>query len=514
MKEKRRSSSDASPHKSLSRDGLVACTQRDLEFVSAQVMRFLHMSPETLIAHVRKNPNDGLCTIPHPTGSGSLICGTEAWLKFGSIASTLEQFDPSLLKRVDRDRLNRIVIDAYVQKVLMKGDEIDEASARIVVEYALQMAKESLSTIEHYLPCISFKYGGPDQFNIGPVSFVRTRTFLRSKRIAFRESAMANAVKQNGLLAELLSVRFNLGEAVSNDDAETLARNLLAEAIRSYRRYPWVAIVTIVDCDRRVSREVARRTAETSLNVIRLILGARYTERVRLAWGRGDPFKTAGLWTDSAGVLHAETASQSLWPVGAENWHDALVQSDYEVGVCGSAISALVSASEISELHARLVDALNWFGDAATDTEATASIVKYVSAIERLLFGEYKTGRTAAFARRVKLIVGEFGWDGATEAYEDALNMYNIRSSLVHGSSSPRDQQAKRLLRMAHDLARKCVLSATQLYPLIVSVVGGHPTAGDLELIMAQLEKTGLEPLLKRADSTAGRGAGTRRSTA
>lgn len=71
-------------------------------------------------------------------------------------------------------------------------------------------------------------------------------------------------------------------------------------------------------------------------------------------------------------------------------------------------LTKIVDPVEMHHLHQRLIDAINWFGDAATDSNASSSIVKYVSAIERLLFVKFEQGRTKIFATRVKAILKEF----------------------------------------------------------------------------------------------------------
>jgi hypothetical protein len=157
-----------------------------------------------------------------------------------------------------------------------------------------------------------------------------------------------------------------------------------------------------------------------------------------------------------------------------------------------------VDPKQIYQLHAGFIDAINWFADAATDTEPTAGVVKYASAIERLLFGGYERGRRKAFANRLKVIFDAFDCDGGERAYADALKVYDVRSALLHGASSPRDTEARRLGFAAEKLARLSLFCAAQLYPMMMHVyIDLEPKK--LEGVMKQIEQGGLEPLMQAA---------------
>jgi hypothetical protein len=198
-------------------------------------------------------------------------------------------------------------------------------------------------------------------------------------------------------------------------------------------------------------------------------------------------------------VIHAQLGSQSIGPVGFENWHDVLIQDGgHELKIFGSALAPLVDPKEITQLHARFIDAINWFGDAATDTEPTASVVKYVSSIERLLFGKYERGHTQSFANRLKTILKTFDCDSGKNVHTDALKVYRVRSALLHGASSPRDTEAQRLAVVSEKLARLCLFCAAQLYPMMMHA---HKDLEPkkLEKVMQKIEREGLDPLARKA---------------
>ncbi|QIM48340.1 hypothetical protein G9Q38_03695 [Pusillimonas sp. DMV24BSW_D] len=168
------------------------------------------------------------------------------------------------------------------------------------------------------------------------------------------------------------------------------------------------------------------------------------------------------------------------------------MRGSYELAVFGSALTPIVDPVEIQHLDQRLIDAINWFGDAATDSNASASIVKYVSAIERLFFGKFEPGRTKIFAGRVTSVLDAFGCDENHCVHEQALAVYKTRSALVHGDNFPTEDELHKIERLAAALSRMCLLCSTQLYPMM-SQAFDNPDPTTLEEVMKRIGIEGLD---------------------
>jgi len=205
---------------------------------------------------------------------------------------------------------------------------------------------------------------------------------------------------------------------------------------------------------------------------MRIFLGADRTKQLRLAWSRGDALRVAGMWSDADDLIQVSVGSRGIGPVGFENWHDALTQNGgLDLQVFGSALYPLADTMETFHLHERFIDAINWFGDAATDPEASASVVKYTSAIERLFFGKFhskhdeqKLTHKQIFASRVKHVFVAFNCDDV-RTDENANKVYNARSELLHGSSSPRGEQISEQAKIAEELSRPVHIMCSSFIP-------------------------------------------------
>ena len=483
----------------ISRNEIIANAKNDLQVIRGQILKFQKMPWEKQVSHFRQHQHDALCSIPHPDGRGHLICGSLAWERFYRLAIRVIDFEPELARRVSTEQLRKIVVDVFTQLILKEHREVDLATAEQILMDAADIAKQSLQTTEHYLPCVLFLKGGPDEFKIGPVTFTRRIAFFKKHKQAFRRSVDKSVRAHIEHVNKTVEQGFPRERAATSEQSELFVRKLQARAIKTYRNYPWIATVQITNCDQAISEEHAAKIIDVTLHVMRVFLGADHTKQLRLAWSRGDTLRTAGMWSDSNELIHVRTGSRSMGPVGFHNWHEALTQSGEPdlLQVFGSALFQLADPAKPSQLHERFIDAINWFGDAATDPEASASVVKYTSAIERLLFGKYHDKHTKVFAHRVKLILGVFNCDDG-ETQKNAIKVYNARSELLHGSSSPRNEKIREQARIAEELARLCILCAAHLYPMMLRVyVDADPIK--LEKVMDEICKDGIDSLVQEA---------------
>jgi hypothetical protein len=364
---------------------------------------------------------------------------------------------------------------------------------------AANKARQTLQTTEHYLPCVLFLNGGPDEFEIGPVTFTRRAAFFRKHKQALKRSVVRSVGAHAAHIDKAIANGLPRERATTPEQSARFIRGLHARAIKTYRNYPWVATVRLINCDQATSEERATKVVEVALHVIRILLGAGHTKRLRLAWSRGDALRTAGMWADADDMIHMRVSSGSIGPVGGENWHEGLTQDGGQnLRIFGSALFPLADPIKPSNLHERFIDAINWFGDAATSHEPSASVVKYVSAIERLLFGKFHPRcHQEKFATRITHILRACSCD-EKQTYEKAMRLYDARSKLLHGSSSPRDLQITGQVAVAEELASLCILCAAQLYPMMLEAYNDQ-TPDELDDIVDKICKSGIDWLVRDA---------------
>jgi hypothetical protein len=501
---KNHTENSASSHCPPSREEIISLAKSDVQIIYWQILKFIKMPWEKQTLHFQQHRYDALCSIPHPDGKGHLTCGALAWKKFGLLANRVIEFDPELARRVSAEQLRKIVVDVFARYIIKEQREIDLSTIEQILADAANIAKQSLQTTEHYLPCVLFLNGGPDEFKIGPVTFTRRITFFKNHKQAFRRSLDKSISAHIEHVYKIVGQGFPHERATTPEQSKHFIRGLHARAIKTYRSYPWVATVRLINCDQAVSEERAARIVEVALHVIRVYLGAEHTKQLRLAWSRGDALRAAGMWADSGDLIHMRISSRSIGPVGLENWYDALTQNgSLDLQIFGSALYPLTDAVASFHLHERFIDAINWFGDAATDPEASASVVKYTSAIERLFFGKFHDKHTKVFASRIAHVFGAFNCDDG-KTHKNAIKVYKARSELLHGSSSPRGIKTKEQAKIAEGLARLCILCAAQIYPMMLKVYGDCGP-DKLEEDMDKICKDGIDWLVQLASTVSSR---------
>lgn len=465
---------------------IIARSARDLKSICKQIIRFSQMPEKNLMAQMSE-PSSMFCTIPHPSGNGDIFCGSIAWNIFSRVANSLIEFEPALERRITLNGAKKNLVKIFVQRVLQEKREPDRMTAELIFDDLSKKSLESLKNSEHYLPCVLFHNGGPDEFTIGPVNFARTAKFLQNNSRKLRYSVEQNIADQINQVTKWVEQGYPIERVATKEQSKKLVRDIQARVLKTYRIYPWVASVKIVGCDREVSGERASKTAEAALHVIRLLLGASITKKIRLARSPGNTLTFAGMWTDEVGIFHMSTSSMSMGPVGSENWYEILNHDNgYERHLLGSAISPLSNPRPIFHLHQRILDSIHWFGDAATELEPTSRVIKYTSGIERLLFGKFQRGQKTVFAERLRAICCAFGCDKDNKVYHDAINLYDARSALLHGAFSPRYEKAYQLATLAENLCRLCILCAGQLFPALLRNLG-EVSPEQLEDVMKEI---------------------------
>lgn len=480
---------------------------RDLEFICGQILRFARMPPKQLLKHMAKRREDAFHMIPHPDGRGHLSCGIEAERRFGILADRVLEYEPQLSGRLSRSKTKDRVVAAFVQRVLREKKEVDAGTAEQILRDVSEGCKASLRTAEHFVPCVLFLYGGPDEFSIGPVTFSRRVAFFRSRRASLKKSVHASIQSNIEQVERAVEGGFPRDRATTSEQSRHFIRGLQARALKTFRQYPWIARVQVSECDHETGEDVAERAVGLAINSMRILLGARHTDRIRLAWSRSDALQTARMWAGPDGIFHVGVGSRADGQVGVENWYEGLTLSGgFELKAFGSAFTPLVTCTPIRHVHQRILDAVNWFGDAATDPEPTASIVKYVSAIERAVFGSWQQGRTKDFASRLEALWKAYDCDGQETVGAEAREIYEARSRLLHGAVSPRDAGVDRLAVLSEKISRLTILCVLQLYPMMIKAYG-DPDPEQLEEVMTRMRREGLGWLAKKANYSIGKRA-------
>lgn len=127
----------------------------------------------------------------------------------------------------------------------------------------------------------------------------------------------------------------------------------------------------------------------------------------------------------------------------------------------GAALLEVATRTRMSEMTARMVDGLSWFGEATFEADLGKQIAKFEAAVERLTI----TGRFGlhSFCTRGALLAYDPVKKDMEEWYWKAFDVHVARSQVVHGIISPADPIFRKALQVAHDLTRTALFRGLEM---------------------------------------------------
>ncbi|WP_146050148.1 HEPN domain-containing protein [Pseudomonas syringae] len=461
--------SDRHPNAHSPEDKLVNRATRVATRIEAQIIRFLKMSPSEIMKHIGTSRYSAFCTIRTPERREILI-GLIGEKGFDELSEIITLFCPRLTGKTSHGALKTVMKAAFYEYIIQAKRSIEPQSIKDMLERAVVIVEAGHRKYLHHIPCIFFVEESPDVFYVGPVKFTRMESFVEGIGKELEPDD-----KEDG------------SEAVCNDE-------YYRRSLDYYREYSWVASVSIEKSDFEVSFKNAVFICDTALNVARVIFGRDRTKLIRLSTSQSEGLRSARIWHVDDTDIKCSLSSRAVSPPGPSNWYEYL-NSDEGLGikhVLGSVIEYSRVFMPHSELSSRLLDALSWFGDACLERSPAAAVVKYVTCIERLYFGSHQNGIKKRFSSRVAKILADFDCVGSSKVIDLAHQIYDVRSTLVHGALSPRAGEVDWPLGGAEQLARDCIFCACQLYVLILDAF--HPeTPEEFEDALVSYEVNGID---------------------
>ncbi len=395
----------------------------DVAFILSECVRFREdMNRLGASAWLKTLPKeDALSFLPDPFGKGSMICGRAALQRLQILANiAIRNSDAAGTlspKRVD-EALRRIVVQHFFRdKYPVNAQQVQNALAA-----AVDAAKSDRSDETHFVPCRLASTTEPTQFNVGPV--------------IFRPREIFDAV-----------IKHHVEEMEEREKGAGLASGRDRKLIEDYYgAFDWVAEVRVLNCDRDISEERARRAACAAIDILQVVLGAGYTKRMVAGGHARANDQRTHLRLSRDGKASLSRQWQATSPVGLSNLKEIL--ADPEVAFLlksgGRAIEPIVDASLDWPVSRRLIEAASWYGEAVREEFAAARIVKAVTALERLLITNEKDKKIATVSDRGAALASYPPSQFEFAGWKDRLQLaYRLRSNLVHGSLSPFDPEVR-----------------------------------------------------------------------
>jgi hypothetical protein len=246
-----------------------------------------------------------------------------------------------------------------------------------------------------------------------------------------------------------------------------MTRRSISQAIEYFRNFGWIAEVTVIGCDKKISEAIAARAALAALNCLHVLIGAGHSTKMQVGGPGLANDRRAGFSVKADGSLSYMVTYGGQGSVGFDDdWMDLFSGADAQeiIANLGIALEQAVNPALQRPLSERLLDAMQWYGEAVRETSQGAKAVKYVTALERMVMTDEKDDIASLASSRVAaLCLDEPTVECRDRWQNEVRRAYDIRSRLVHGSVSPTSEIVFDGVRLGSQLARSTLLSAAKL---------------------------------------------------
>ena len=378
--------------------------------------------------------------LPHPSGRGRMLCGRPAAKRVAKLADEAGQRS-GLSRRVTHQTLRKPTEELLVERFVKEGRELSRKQIDRFLASVARKARAACADITHFIPCTLMTAQDPEALTVGPVIFRNRASFRRLMLVHLKE----------------------YGEDEAEESQRDHVRWLMASAARFYRQFDWVAEVTVKGCDLETSKLIAERTTTSALDCLHLILRARYSYKMRVGGPALRTDRRAGVIIGKDGKMHphgsTSWAGQVNFPRG---WSERLEDPDFAhiLSLSGLALEAAVDPNLARPICHRFLDAAQWFGEASRDDRPATRVVKYVTALERMVMTDEMNDIAKSVSERVAALCCNPDASDRQKWRNDATHIYDLRSRLVHGSMSPTDPKIEDDVWLAARIGEETLLNA------------------------------------------------------
>jgi len=432
----------------------------DFTFICEKVLWYLQCKPKDLMNHFQQHKMDAFYFIQDKK-RGMIFYGREASERFSNLA---ERYLSSRKGEKAKTNLSEFIHEIkmeFARRFLENGEEVTERNMNRMIVAAYKKVAAKFELLTHYIPCEIFFSKDIDTFSVGPIKFMHRRLFDQTYKDEIEQLRVQIRKQHKERCVKAISEGFPASRVASEEQSQELADSLVDGLISSFANYEWIALVPVPECDVRVSYERAISATKHALNIIKLLIGSQYTYLIRTSKDPGVVSKSAKLTRKSNGRLDISLNFGSNGNVVGENWLEILNKNaSHYFTLAAILLETWLSVDNPPPLCLRYIDALSWYGDAVSERNSAAKIIKFVSAIERLTgTGKEKDrGVTEIVTNRASILYSIATEESLTESKAKIKVLYDCRSDLIHGSLSPFDRSCISYGRKAGEISRMILL--------------------------------------------------------
>ncbi|GEM_PF-6729582 len=233
-------------------------------------------------------------------------------------------------------------------------------------------------------------------------------------------------------------------DGLGNGKPEEYETRMWTSVLDRYRNFYWFVEVPVKGVfNLKLARNVASILAQHVINLIHLVISASHSYRMMTGFNIPAELDNHILFKTAAGNFSCLHRGAAKGNVGLPEKFTEIFESGRPkelLDVVSQCINLELDLRNEYPMVRRLLEATYWYGDAVRESNLSVKIVKYTSALERLLvFGE-TSGYTKILPKRAAALMKNI-WVLPDEEIKSNMEIikkgYDLRSKILHGSISP-----------------------------------------------------------------------------
>lgn len=351
-------------------------------------------------------------SIPDPIKGGSVLCGKKAFSYIEALAFYV----------IEKDRLERSIHkkDAIKESSQLFGKAIFDSNFVVedgedFVDKLSQKIASELGNFTIYIPChVAHGCTESESLQIGKLRLL------------------------NRLYFEQMTVGLGV------DEEEEVQRKMWADVLERYKCFFWFMEVPLTGVyNLHLAQEIASVLAQHVINLMHLVISSSHSDRMMVGYDIPAELHNHVLYRKNSGDFSYVYSGGAKGNVGLPKKFTEIFESERPkelLKVLGYCLDLELDLKKEYPMVRRLLEATYWYGDAIRETNRSVKIVKFASALERLLIFRETGGYTQIIPKRAASLMKNV-WAMPGDEIERYMSIikkgYDYRSKILHGSISP-----------------------------------------------------------------------------
>jgi hypothetical protein len=362
------------------------------------------------LEYMKKKENFFAPRITDPNKGGFVFCGEDTFDSLSEICDSVMKSE-KWKRRVPKNKLMDEILKLFGKLIFDINFPADDTKS--FINELISVVSNKLQSYTIYIPChLSYSNEVKEVLRLGKVTMFN--------RLAFDDHIYTEKLAEDPYI------------------------DILNEGIKHYKNFGWfmsVYVENVYDFD--TANTLAESAAKNLLNLLHIIISSSHSNKMIVGIDIATVNRNYTIYAGDKGNIGCSTTSSSSGNVGLPKQLLSLFDHPFPknlLDVFEECINLSLDLNDDFPITNRILDAAFWYGDAVRESNYSVMIVKYVTALERLLIFGNEGSFKSKIANRGRALLSMQNFIAPQEMEEQKIHlqkMYKLRSEILHGEISP-----------------------------------------------------------------------------